>query len=67
MLIGRITYSVTQWLLFTPNCQNCTILLCLRPNISAHTWNSTPWLNSTGKIRQFAWLTTVQEIKQTQN
>jgi len=25
MLIGRITYGVTQWLLFyTPNCQKCS-------------------------------------------
>jgi len=24
MLIGRITYGVTQWLRFTPNCQKCS-------------------------------------------
>jgi len=64
MSICRITYGVTQWLLFTPNCQKCSCYVYVR--IYLHILGIQPdgWKTARSDIIS---MTIVQETKETQN
>jgi len=64
MLIGRITYGVTQWLLFTPNCQKCSSYVYVR--IYLHILGIQPYMAEKRQDPTIS-MTIVQEIKETQN